>query len=307
MKALVIGGNGFVGSHLVDLLIDIGWDVVVLDINERRFDTLPQGVRFIRGDYGYPYLIMEALVGVDIVFHLAWATIHETANQNPLDDIHANLIPSIRLIENCKLAGVSKIVFLSSGGTIYGPPERLPIPEVHQQTPINVYGIMKLTVEKYLQMTKHLFDLEYVVLRPSVPYGPRQNPLGRQGSVAIFQYRVAHGLPITIWGDGQTSRDYFYISDLTDALVISAECKLNQHRIFNIGGTEEVSLLRIIELIEEIVGNKAIVKYHSARRFDVSKIVLDTRLARRELGWQPKVPLTKGLVETWRWMSSTID
>jgi UDP-glucose 4-epimerase len=307
MKALVIGGNGFIGSHLVDRLVELEWDVRVLDLHERRYDPIPASVHFIRGDLTQSYLVREALMGIDIVFHLAWSTIHEIANQDPAADIHANLIPSVHLIEACRHAGIRKLIFTSSGGTVYGPAQELPIRETHAQNPVNAYGITKLTVEKYLQMFHHLYELDYTIFRPSVPYGPRQNPLGRQGAVAVFLYRVAHGLPITIWGDGSVTRDYFYVSDLVDALVTGAQQKLDQRRVFNIGGNEEVSLIQLLKGVEETLGKKAIVDFKPTRKFDAPRIVLDTHLAKQELNWQPKVNLAHGLTQTWRWMEATVD
>jgi UDP-glucose 4-epimerase len=190
---------------------------------------------------------------------------------------------------------------------VYGLARKLPIPETHVQNPINAYGISKLAVEKYLQMFRHLYGLDYVILRPSVPYGPRQNPLGRLGAVIVFLYRVAHGLAVTIWGDGHTSRDYFYISDLVRALVASAEGELRNDRIFNIGGSEEVSLIQLLRLVEKTVRKKAVIQYQPARRFDAPRIALDTSLASRELNWQPQVLLAEGLAKTWHWISSVID
>lgn len=307
MRALVIGGNGFIGSHLVDRLVEQGWDVTVLDLYERRYDSLPEGVHFIRGDLNQAYLVREAVTGVQVVFHLAWATIHEVSNQDLAADVTTNLIPTIHLLEACSNAGIRRIVFTSSGGTVYGPAQTWPIPETHPQNPLNGYGITKLAVEKYLYMFHHLYGLDYTILRPSVPYGPRQNPLARQGAVAVFLYRVAHGLPLTIWGDGSVTRDYFYIADLVEALLACAKPELGEQRIFNIGGAEEVSLLQLVRQIEETVGQKARLEYAPARQFDVSRIVLDTRLARQELGWQPQVSLPQGLAQTWKWMSASID
>ena len=307
MKALVVGGNGFIGSHLVDRLIQSGWEVNVLDLQERRYDPIPVPVHFIRGDLTQPYLVREALINIDVVFHLAWATIHEISNQDPAADVKANLIPSIHLLEACHQAGVRRIVFTSSGGTVYGPAQELPIPETHPQNPINAYGITKLAVEKYLQMFKHLYNLDYVILRPSVPYGPRQNPLGRQGAVVVFLYRVAHSLPVTIWGDGSITRDYFYISDLVEALIAAAERDLDREHVFNIGGGQETPLTGLLELVEKTVGKEAIVEYKPSRKFDAPRIVLDTSLAHHKLDWRPKVNLVQGLAQTWSWMSSMID
>ncbi len=307
MKVLVVGGNGFIGSHVVDKMVELGWEVVVLDLYERRYDAIPSGVRFMRGDLNQLYLLREALIGVDAVVHLAWATIHEVANQDPAADVHANLIPTIHLIEACKQAGVGKLIFTSSGGTVYGPARQLPIPETHPNNPINAYGITKLAAEKYLQMFKHLYDLDYAILRPSVPYGPRQNPLGRQGAVAVFLYRVAKGLPIAIWGDGEVTRDYFFISDLVDAIVASIDHNDGSNAIYNIGGAEEISLNMLVRYAEEATGKTAQVAYKPARSFDAPRIVLDTSLAQRELGWRPSVAFADGLRQTWRWMETRIS
>jgi UDP-glucose 4-epimerase len=304
MKALVIGGNGFIGSHFVDELLRLNWDVNVLDIQERRFGTMPANVHFIRGDLNQAYLVREALTGVDVVFHLAWATIHETSNQDPSADVMINLIPAIHLFEACRQLNIRKIVFTSSGGTVYGPAHTLPIPESHPKNPINGYGVTKLAVEKYLQMFHHLHGVDFAILRPSVPYGPLQNPLGRQGAVAVFLYRIANRLPITIWGNGEISRDYFYISDLVDALIASAVCPLAETRIFNIGGAEEISLLQLVAYAEQVVGQTAQVEFLPARKFDATRIVLDTTLARQNLQWTPKVGIEAGLESTWKWMSA---
>lgn len=306
MKALVIGGNGFIGSHLVDRLVSLGWEVVVLDFRGRRYEPAPKEVHFILGDLNQAYLVREALTGVEIVFHLAWTTIHEISNLDPTADISANLIPSVNLIQACNLAGVKRFVFISSGGTVYGPARMFPIPESHPKNPINAYGITKLSVEKYLHLFHHLHGFEYAVLRPSVPYGPRQNPAGKQGAVAVFLYRISRNLPITIWGDGSVSRDYFFVGDLVDALVAAAERPLGPDRIFNIGGGEEITLNVLLEKVEATVGTKAQVEYQPERKFDAPRIALDTSLAKRCLGWEAKVPLEEGLARTWEWMRSAV-
>lgn len=307
MKALVIGGNGFIGSHLVDHLVELGWEVNVLDLYERRYDPIPSSVRYIKGGLSQDYLVREALTGMQVVFHLAWATIHEISNQDPAADVRENLIPSIHLIEACQRADVQRIVFTSSGGTVYGPAQEIPISETHPTNPINGYGITKLAVEKYLQMFHRLNGLDYVILRPSVPYGPRQNPLGKQGVVSVFLYRVAHGLPIKIWGDGDIIRDYFYISDLIQALVASARQELGDHRIINIGGQKEISLIQLLELVQETVGHKAQLSFEPARKFDAPMVLLDTSRANRILKWYPEVDIKRGLAKTWSWISDTIS
>jgi UDP-glucose 4-epimerase len=304
MRALVVGGNGFIGSHLVDRLARLGWEVVVFDLRDRAYDLPPAGTRVIQGDLDRDFLLREALAGVDVVFHLAWTTIHQTSNEDPEVDIQSNLIPSVRLMEASRRQGVARVVFLSSGGTVYGPAKTLPIPETHRTEPISAYGITKLAVEKYLALYRHLHGLDYVVLRPSVPYGPRQNPLGKQGAVSVFLYRVAHGLPITIWGDGSASRDYFYISDLVDAIVASGLAELGESRTFNVGGGQDITLKALIESVERTLGKKAHIDFRPPRAFDAPRIVLDTRQAEQHLGWSPVVPLAEGLELTWRWMAA---
>jgi UDP-glucose 4-epimerase len=220
--------------------------------------------------------------------------------------IKANLLPSVSLFEACLHAKVGRVIFISSGGTIYGPARSLPIPETHPQNPINGYGINKLMVEKYLEMHNYLYGLDYTIVRPSVPYGPRQNPLGKQGAVAVFLYRVAKQLPIVIWGDGSVTRDYFYISDLVEALVACAERKTMHERVFNIGGGSEISLNTLLKSIEGVVGKKGVVEYQPARKFDAPRIALDINRAKRELDWKPKVSLQQGITQTWDWMSTVI-
>ncbi|KKM20597.1 hypothetical protein LCGC14_1643860 [marine sediment metagenome] len=304
MKSLVVGGNGFIGSNLVDRLVECGHEVVVLDLWQRRYDKMPPEVRFMQGQIKQSFLLFEALADVNVVYHLAWAMTHEMSNRDLVADVRANLVSSLHLIEASLRAGVDRIVFVSSGGTVYGHSGVFDIPENAPKTPLSSYGITKLAVEKYIQMFNHLYGLDYVILRPSVPYGPRQSPHGRQGAVAVFLYRVAHGLPLTIWGDGSVTRDYFYISDLIDALVTSMDRELSKHRIFNISGDEKITLVNLVELVEQTVGRKAIVEYSPARKFDATRIILDTQLARHELDWQPKVPMVQGLAMTWNWMKT---
>ncbi len=306
MKALVIGGNGFIGSHLVDKLIQNNWEVSILDLHERRYDKQPPDVNFTIGDINQTYLVREALSGVDVVYHLAWASIHEVSNQDLCADINSNIIPTVQLLEECCRSGIKRIIFTSSGGTVYGPSDDIIISESHPQNPINGYGIGKVTIEKYLSLFKHLYDLDYVVLRPSVPYGPRQNPLARQGAVAVFLYRIASQMPITVWGDGRTTRDYFYISDLTSALIKAASTTNLQYNVLNLGGNKEISLLDIIDEAQRITGKKAIINYQNAREFDVQRLNLDISRAWDQLNWKPLVPFNEGLLKTWEWMKSTI-
>ncbi len=306
MKAVVTGGNGFIGSHLVDFLLASGWNVTVFDLSPRRFEPIPEEVNFIQGDLSQEYLLRESIVGADIVFHLAWAGIHELSNRDPVADIEVNLASSVRLLDICCQEKVGRVVFLSSGGTVYGITEKLPIAVDHPLRPITSYGVTKLAVEKYLTMYLHLHGLEYAVLRPSVPFGPRQHPLAHQGAPTVFLYRVTYDLPITIWGDGEVTRDFFYVEDLIRAMFAAATYPLDARRTFNIGGKEGISLNRLLREIEVIVGKKANVSYTEARSFDVPHIKLDTHITEQYLQWTPQYSLSEGLSKTWQWIKKTI-
>lgn len=304
MKILVTGGNGFIGSHLVDRLLTKGYSVTVIDHNNRRFEALPPGVKFLQGDLKDESLLETALKGIDLVYHFAWTTIHESSNKDPVADAQSNLVSSIRLIQACNRVRTRRLVFLSSGGTVYGMPRQLPLKECDPQYPISSYGILKLAVEKYLHLYNHLHGFDFVVLRPSVPYGPRQDPSRRQGAVAVFLYRVSKGLPVYIWGDGTVTRDYFYVSDLVDGMLSAAECQLGEERVFNLGGGAEISLNKLLRLVEETVGKNALVDYRESRKFDVPHLLLDTSLADRDLQWAPQLDIEEGLARTWSWLSS---
>jgi len=307
MKALVTGGNGFIGAHLVDRLVELGWKVRVLDLFDRRFGSSPASVDLIRTDLASDYAAREALADVDVVFHLAWGTIHEVATRDPLQDIEANLVPSVRLIDHCRHSGVRRIVFLSSGGTVYGPAQHLPIAEEHPTHPVSAYGITKLAVEKYLQMYHHLYGLECAILRPSVPYGPWQDPRRRQGAIGVFLYRTARGEPIEIWGDGSVVRDYFYISDLVSAIVQAATAELDGGSVYNIGGGQGYSLSDLVKVIQTVAGRRATVVYRPGRLFDVPSVILDTSRAVATLDWRPEVELSEGVERTWKWILSLMD
>ncbi len=305
MKALVTGGNGFMGSHLVAGLAAEGWDVVVVDPGTNPFFSPPPEVRVVREPISNRGAMRQALEGVDVVFHLAWSGVHVSSNQDLRSHVEVNLLPSLSLFDACLEVGVRRLVFISSGGTVYGKAETLPIAEDHATHPINAYGVTKLAVEHYLALYRHLWRLEPVILRPSVAYGERQDPAGLQGAVAVFFGRLLEGEPIVVWGDGGAVRDYFHVSDLVRAC-LSAATRPVAGETFNISGGRGVSLRELVELIRRVTGRSPEVRYEEARSFDVPELVLDLRKARQLLAWEPRVALEEGLERTWRWMRSAI-
>jgi UDP-glucose 4-epimerase len=307
---LITGGNGFIGSHLVDQLAALReHHVTVFDLYPRPYNRLPDQVQFIQGNLGDSNLIRRTLVdqGIDIVYHLAWTTIHETALKNPAADIEQNLVPSVNLLEACLDVGIKRFVYLSSGGTIYGIPDTLPIREDHPTRPINAYGVTKLAVEKYVQMYSYLYDMKYIILRPSVPYGPHQNPHRRQGAVPVFLYHALHNMPVTIWGDGEVQRDYFYVGDLIKGLVAGLDLAAEVNAVINLGGSQMVSLNQLLAAVEQALKVKIQVQYEAARKFDVPHLQLDTHAAYELLHWQPEVSLSDGIARTLEWIRATVD
>lgn len=307
---LVTGANGFIGSQLVNQLAkSTQCRVYVLDLFPRQYDPLPPGVRYIQGNLSDKNLIRQTLVdaGIDVVYHLAWSTIHETSLKNPIADIELNLIPSVQLIESCIEANVKQFIYISSGGTVYGIPKTLPIPEDHPTHPVNAYGITKLAVEKYVQMQAYLNGMNYVIFRPSVPYGPYQNPHRRQGVISVFIYHALRREPVTIWGDGEILRDYFYIDDLTRALVSALDLSASMNHVINLGGKEMVSLNQVAAKIEDCLGVKLQINYEPARKFDIPQLKLDIHTAEKTLNWHPEVPLSEGIARTARWIKSIVD
>jgi UDP-glucose 4-epimerase len=302
---LVTGGNGFIGSHLVDRLAGQA-SVIVFDRRERRYDPPPPGVRVVTGSLSDRDLVRNVLTefGVETVYHLAWSSIHETATRHPVADIEANLLPTVQLLDACREAGVRRVVYVSSGGTVYGTPCAGTIAEDHPTQPINAYGVTKLTVEKYLGAYHHLYGLEYVIFRPSVPYGPRQNPLGRQGAVTVFLYRALRGEPVVIFGDGQTSRDFFFVTDMLEPLVQAGSGTAGVNRVFNLGGGHAYSLNELVATIESVIGRSVTVRYEPARRIDAPFVCLDCKAARRTFGWHPVTSLEAGIARTAAWMQA---
>jgi UDP-glucose 4-epimerase len=298
LNTLVLGGNGFIGSHLVDKLLLEGHSVRVFDKYEEHYRKPLLNVEYYFGDFGNRGLLAEVLKDIDIVFHLISTTLPKTSNDDPAFDIQSNVVESINLLEKCVDNNIKKIVFVSSGGTVYGAPVNLPVSEDHITNPMCSYGICKITIEKYLTLFNHLYDLNYVILRLSNPYGERQNPLGIQGAIPVFLGKIARNETIEIWGDGEIVRDYVYVTDLV-AGIYSASVLSTPSRIFNLGSGIGLSLKNLLEIIREVVGIDLKVRYTNKRSFDVPKIYLDITRAQYELTWRPETTIDVGIKKTW--------
>jgi UDP-glucose 4-epimerase len=298
MNCLVLGGNGFIGSHLVDKLLAEGHRVRVFDKYGEHYRKPLTAVDYRYADFGNRGLLMEALTDMDLVVHLISTTLPKTSNDDPAFDVQSNIVETLFLLEQCVTRKIKKIIFISSGGTIYGKPSILPITENSPTDPECSYGITKLTIEKYLALFYQLYGLEYTILRPSNVYGSRQNPEGIQGAISVFLGKVKRGAPIQIWGDGKVVRDYIYIDDLVEAISIVANIK-TLDRIFNIGSGMGVSLRAIIEVISQVTKRDISVEYQAKRTFDVPEIYLDISRAHQQLNWSATTSLEYGIKRTW--------
>lgn len=306
MKILLIGGCGFIGSHVVDSLLAQGFQIRVYDRRPELFREPVPGVEYVSGDIGDISLVYEAMSGVDAIIHLASTTVPATSNLDPVADITGNLVSMVRLLEMMRAAGLKKIVYLSSGGTVYGPPETDPVAESHPLRPISSYGIVKVAIENYLHMEHKLHGVQHVILRASNPYGPRQGHTGIQGIIGTHLWRVARGEPVEVWGDGSVVRDFIHVRDLADLCVRAVQSDVAG--CYNAGSGSCTSVAEIVASIDRIVqargGAPVRPLYKPGRNFDVPRVVLDITRARTELGWAPRIGLDEGIAESWDWVRS---
>lgn len=301
MKIVITGGNGFIGSHLVAALAVGDAEITVVDRGKPRLDTDWKKVRYVQGSFDDPAVLDRVIPGADLVYHLASTSVPGTANQDPVLDIQGNLIGTLELVQAMERAGCQRIIFLSSGGTVYGESEAQCVAEDAACRPISSYGIVKHAIERYLLMSERAGRLRPVILRPSNPYGARQGKLGLQGLVSTAIDRISNGQPLEIWGDGSAIRDYIYIDDLVDLMVKA--CRSEQTGIFNAGSGDGASVLDIIREVSSALSIDAMVRYGPGRAFDVARIVLDVERSRATFGWSPVTGLREGIratVNSWK-------
>ena len=304
---LILGGAGFIGSHLAEGLLRRGHVVRVFD---RPNLAGPLGVvgaprlEWYDGDFINDDDLARAVPGCDVVFHLVSTTLPRSSNDNPIYDVDTNVIGTLRLLEVARRSGVRKIVFISSGGTVYGVSRQTPLPETHPTEPMVSYGISKLAIEKYLHLYGVIHGLNYTVLRVANPFGERQRVNTAQGVVAVFLHNALRGEPVVIWGDGGVTRDYVYVGDVVDAFVTAMNYEGESH-VFNIGSGVGRTLNDVVAAIEDLLGRPVPREYLPSRPFDVPVNVLDITRAREVLGWRPRVSFREGLRRTMEWMRYT--
>jgi UDP-glucose 4-epimerase len=305
-RCLVLGGRGFIGSHLIDALLDRGYFVRCFD----RPNIAPLGdshlthpaFELCEGDFSSETDLVNALEGCDICYHLISTTLPKSSNADPVFDVESNVLGTVRLLTHAVKFGLKKIIFVSSGGTVYGIPTQVPILETHSNNPVCSYGITKLAIEKYLGLFHQLHGLDYTVLRLANPFGERQRTHSSQGAVAVFLGKVLRGETVEIWGNGSVVRDFIHIADVVDALLISLGPTRDEH-VFNIGAGRGHSLNEVLNAIEIATGRRANRRYLPGRAFDVPESVLSIMRAKTSLGWFPKLSFEQGLERFASWLT----
>lgn len=298
LRCLVLGGSGFIGVNLVRALVASGASVRSFARSIPSAHSILQevggDVEWICGNFADGELMRKSMRDIDVVFHLISTTLPATSNMDLGHDIASNLLPSLQMLDMAKNSGIQKVIFISSGGTVYGMPYHIPISENHETNPICGYGIHKLSIEKYLHLFYCLWKLDYRVIRLSNPYGVGQ-PVNRpQGVIASFVSKVVNREPLEVWGDGRVVRDYIYIDDVIAACLLLISHK-GPSRVFNIGTGEGLTLLDLISKIESIIGQRIDVNFREVRSVDVPVNVLDISRAISELGWRPTTDLEAGI------------
>ncbi len=297
-KVLVTGGAGFIGSHLVDRLLSEGYRVAVVDdLSGGSLKNLNPAVTFYHTDLAQPsFHDIFSREEPDVVFHLAARVSVTGSIEDPVDNAEVNVLGTLRLLEAARRNGIEKLIYSSTGGAIYGNPQSNPCSEDTPALPLSPYGLSKRIAEEYIDFYHHHFRLNHTILRYGNVYGPRQDPRGEAGVIAIFSQTMLEGRQPIIYGDGEQERDFIYVDDVVEANMQAINRGHNQ--IFNIGAGEGVSINRIFHLLREGLNYPQEAKHRPHRPSEVHKIFLDCARARQHLRWEPRTSLAEGLRQT---------
>ncbi len=298
MNLLITGGAGFIASHIADACISEGHSVTIVDdLSKGRMENVNPSAEFHQMDIRSPELItLFRRNRFDVVIHHAAQMDIRKSVDDPIFDASVNILGSINLLECCRTTAVPKFIFASTGGAIYGEQEKFPADESHPNNPLSPYGIAKLAVEKYLYYYREFCGLRSIALRYANVYGPRQNPHGEAGVVAIFTSRILEGKPVTINGDGTQTRDYVYVGDVVRANMLVLHHDSSD--VFNVGTGIETDVNTIFHVINRLLGGKAAECHGEAKKGEQKRSVLDASRLNRMFGWQPSVRIDEGLRRT---------
>lgn len=306
MKCIIFGGGGFIGSAISDRLLKDNHHLKIFErprVEPYRLFLKNEVAEWISGDISSAHDVSEAIKGSDVVLHLVSTTLPKSSNDDPIYDVQSNLVPSLQILNAMVKNNVKRIIFISSGGTVYGNPEYLPIDEKHPTNPLVSYGITKLSIEKYLNLFEHLHGIKAISLRVANPYGERQRIETAQGAVGIFISNAIKNLPIKIWGDGSVTRDYIHVTDVAEAFAIAINYNGSKN-VFNISSGIGTSLNQLVNLIENCTGKPIDRQFLPSRPFDVPTSILCNASALKELNWKPSISMVDGVSRTTAWVQA---
>jgi UDP-glucose 4-epimerase len=301
VSCLVIGGGGFIGQHLCHALTAAGASVRVYDRGPKAKSHVPQATWF-QGHLEDIVSVYQVLAGQEIVFHLAGASVPESSNRNFNADLKSSVVPTLDLLDACTSLGIKRLVFASSGGTVYGPVAQVPISETAATDPLSAYGISKLAIEKYVSLNERLHGVTGIVARIGNPYGALQIARRNQGVVAAMLDKSLRGDPIEIWGTGEVVRDFLHVADVANALLKLAIYN-GEHRVFNVGSGVGRSLNEIAADIAKFLDRPISIVRKPGRPADVPVNILSNSLILRETNWVPEVDWQSGLRHFGRWLA----
>lgn len=300
MNVLLIGGNGFIGSYLIDTLINTGHSVRVLDRGPEKYRKPNSLVDYRIAGLDNKTALWEALLGIDVVFHLASALVPSVADiqMNPM--IEQGLFPTVDLLEFMAKLGIKRIIYFSSGGAVYGNSQKAMIDEDTELRPISPYGMIKVFNELFIEYFCNRHNIDSLILRPSNPYGPRQGHYLAQGVISTFLKKRYDGQPFIVFGDGHNKKDYIYIEDLVKSIyILFSE---NTKGVFNIGSGQGTSLNEIIRIINTVTQLESSISYVDAKEYDVRDFVLNNAKLYQITNIKPATSITEGITKTWLWL-----
>jgi UDP-glucose 4-epimerase len=306
MKILVTGGAGFIASQIADAFINEGHEVHILDNLSTGFEkNINPKARFIKSDISSPVILdIFKKENFDVVNHHAAQIDVRKSVSDPIFDANTNILGTINLLQACIKTGVKKFMFASTGGAVYGEQEYFPADEKHPTNPVSPYGITKLAIEKYLFFYKNEYGLDHTILRYANVYGPRQNPFGEAGVVAIFTSKLLKNENPIINGDGKQTRDYVFVEDVVKTNVVTVNSLSSN--IYNVGTGIETSVNQLFEKLNEIAGSKAVEKHGPSPKGEQARSVITSEKLYKEFHWKPSVKIDEGLRKTFESFKSKL-
>lgn len=301
MRVLVLGAGGFIGTHIVNRLLSLGYEVTGYG---RSLASTHSKYKWVQGDFLDGEKLNFALDGVDQVIHCISTTVPATSSRDPVYDVESNLVGTLQLLNMMKEKQIKKLVYFSSGGTVYGDAKFSPVSETAALNPISSYGATKVGVEKFIGVAEADWGLKPLIVRPSNPYGELQdNKGGAQGLISTVLNNVLDGKATPVYGKGDAVRDYIYVKDLVDFVCCAIE--RNVFGVFNAGCGVGLSVLEVIEVVERVVGASVAIDYRESRGFDVREIVLDISKAYEKCLWRPMISIEEGVGRQYEWLKGT--